>query len=183
MTDAIDSLGLLDAVVRRCRSSVERRSAASASTALAARATTTIANVVVLGIGAAAASPATCSPPSPARSCRCRWSSPRATSRPSFVDPSTLVIAISFSGDTEETVEAAMHRGGGRRQGPRRRAAAASSADVAEVVGLPTVLHPRGHPGRPGPRVGALADPAAHGARADRACSPAVGWIARPSSS
>ena len=56
---------------------------------------------------AAAASPATCWPRSPARSCRCRSSCPRATRRRRSSGPGTLCFAVSFSGNTEETLEAA----------------------------------------------------------------------------
>jgi len=66
---------------------------------------------------------------------------------PAFVGPSTLVLAASFSGDTEETAaaaEAAISRGahlvaisGGGRLGELARAAG------APVIGVPDVPHPR----------------------------------------
>ena len=96
----------------------------------------------------------------PARSCRCRSSWPRATTPPSFVDRDTLVIALSFSGDTEETVA------GGR--GGRRPAAAGcwrSAARRASWPSWPTsgarrsLPDPRRHPACPGPALGALAIP------------------------
>jgi glucose/mannose-6-phosphate isomerase len=66
---------------------------------------------------------------------------------PAFVGPSTLVLAASFSGDTEETVsaaEAAVQRGARLVvvAGGGRLAAVATSAG-APVIGVPAVPHPR----------------------------------------
>ena len=75
-----------------------------------------------------------------ARSCRCRSSCRSPTSCPPFVGEGSLVFAISFSGNTEETVEAAteaaVQGAEHRRHHQRRRAGPAGR-------GL-------GHAGRPG---------------------------------
>ena len=56
---------------------------------------------------AAAGSPATCWPRRRHRSCRSRSPWSRAIEPPDYVGTGSLVFAVSFSGDTEETLEAA----------------------------------------------------------------------------
>ena len=103
---------------RACPSRCEAAVAAAADVDGLPDGTTTSSNVVVLGMGgsgiagdvlAAVAGPFM---PVPVVV-------PRATSCPAFVGDGTLVIAMSFSGDTEETVEAATRPP--RAGAPRRR--------------------------------------------------------------
>ncbi len=85
---------------------------------------------------------------------------------PSFVDRSTLVIAVSFSGNTEETLEAVQEAAGGRRPGARRRArwrAGPAGGRVGRAVRAAARRHP--HAAR---RARRAVHPAAHRARAHR---------------
>ena len=148
MAERIDSLGLLDATLA-LPEQVEAAVAASVDIAhLPAH--DDVANVVVLGIGASGLAgdmlAAVAAPFMPVPLVVTKGYEP-----PSFVDPSTLVIAISFSGDTEETVQALMTAveagaqildvGGAGRDGRRGRG-----------VGPSRRPHPRGHPGAPSRR-------------------------------
>ena len=115
---------------------------------------------------AAAASPATCWPRSPDRSCRCRSSSSRPTSSPPFVSEGTLVFAISFSGDTEETSRPPSRP---RCRAPRSSAsptaaswASLPSRGARRWCRVPTASR------CPRAGVGAHGDPAARRARGDR---------------
>ena len=94
-----------------------------------------IENVVVLGMGGSGIAGDILLGGRRRRSCPCRSWCARATSCPHFVGESTLVFAISFSGNTEETVEAATEAAVAGRPGRRRHRAAASSAELAVELG------------------------------------------------
>ena len=94
-----------------------------------------IENVVVLGMGGSGIAGDVAARASPGRSCRCRSSCTRATASRTSSASSTLVFAVSFSGDTEETVEAATEAAAAGRPHGGRQPAAASSADLADELG------------------------------------------------
>ena len=154
MSERIDSLGLLDAALA-LPEQVEAAVAASVDIAhLPAH--DDVANVVVLGIGASGLAgdmlAAVAAPFMPVPLVVTKGYEP-----PSFVDPSTLVIAISFSGDTEETVQALMTAVEAGAQ-ILDVGGAGEMADVAEVWDLPAVRIPEGIP-VPRAAVGALMIP------------------------
>jgi len=154
VSERIDSLGLLDATLA-LPEQVEAAVAASVDIAhLPAH--DDVANVVVLGIGASGLAgdmlAAVAAPFMPVPLVVTKGYEP-----PSFVDPSTLVIAISFSGDTEETVQALMTAVEAGAQ-ILDVGGAGEMADVAEVWDLPAVRIPDGIP-VPRAAVGALMIP------------------------
>lgn len=152
MTERIDSLGLLDATL-----ALPEQVEAAASVDIAQLpAHDDVANVVVLGVGASGLAgdmlAAVAAPFMPVPLVVTKGYEP-----PSFVDPSTLVIAISFSGDTEETVQALMTA---VESGARVLdiGGAGEMADVADVWDLPWVPLPSGIP-VPRAGIGALMIP------------------------
>ena len=107
-----------------------------------------IENVVVLGMGGSGIAgdvlPVAAGPFMPVPvSCT------RATSIPNFIDEHTLVFAISFSGDTEETLEAATAAAVAGGSSGVHQPRAASSAELAGQWGVPASA--RGPPASPCP--------------------------------
>ena len=103
-----------------------------------------IENVVVLGMGGSGIAGDVLAA-SPGRSCRCRSSWSRATSHRRTSTSARLVFAMSFSGDTEETLEAATTaaNAGGRIVAVTRGGAL---AELCRSWGAPVVGIADGHP-------------------------------------
>ncbi|CAN5695099.1 bifunctional phosphoglucose/phosphomannose isomerase [soil metagenome] len=102
--DTLDTLGMFDATAS-LPEQVEQAVADAAGEAYGLPARADIANVLVLGMGGSGIAgdvlAAVAGPFMPVPVVVCKGYEP-----PSFVDESTLVIALSFSGDTEEILEA-----------------------------------------------------------------------------
>ena len=154
MGERIDSLGLLDATLALPEQVEAAAAAAVDIDDLPAH--DDVANVVVLGMGGSGLAgdllAAVAAPFMPVPLVVSKGYEP-----PSFVDPSTLVIAVSFSGDTEETVEALMTAVEAGAQ-ILDIGGAGELADVAEVWDLPWVPLPSGIP-VPRAAIGALMIP------------------------
>jgi glucose/mannose-6-phosphate isomerase len=154
VAERIDSLGLLDATLALPEQVEAAAAAAVDIDHLPAH--DDVANVVVLGIGSSGLAgdllAAVAAPFMPVPLIVSKGYEP-----PSFVDPSTLVIAISFSGDTEETVQALMTAVEAGAQ-ILDIGGAGEMADVAEVWDLPWVPLPSGIP-VPRAAIGALMIP------------------------
>ena len=136
MTDrSLDSLGMFDAA-RGLAAQIER-AAAEASQVEQLPDASDITSVVVMGMGSSGIAgdltAAMCGP-----SCGVPVIVPKGYETPAFVSPQTLVFAVSFSGNTEETIEAATHA---VKQGGRLvvMASGGQLADLAQEWGVPWI--------------------------------------------